>query len=307
MSLAKAQLIELDQGFEKEKDGGRKVAVQFNPESLKVTFANQIVQPQGGDQAAGNAGRQFVGAGNTKLALQLWFDVTAMEKDAVDDVRRLTQDVVYFMTPQKSDQDPAKLAPPGIRFQWGSFLFDGMVEALEETLEFFSPDGKPLRAGIALTLSQQKILVSTFAGDGKVPNRPGQTPLKSAKQGDSLQGMAGRDGKQDWQGIAAANGIEDPLRMSPGQLVNLQAGIGGSVGAGAGIGGGASFGASFEASAGASAAASANGSAGGSMGGSMGMSMGVSAGASAGVSATASASGPNAALGGSAGGTISFG
>lgn len=285
MSLAKAQLIELDQGFEKEKDGGRKVAVQFNPESLKVTFANQIVQPQGGDQAAGNAGRQFVGAGTTKLALQLWFDVTAMEKDAVDDVRRLTQDVVYFMTPQKSDQDPAKLAPPGIRFQWGSFLFDGMVEALEETLDYFSPDGKPLRASIALTLSQQKILVSTFKGDGKVPNRPGQTPLKSAKQGDSLQGMAGKDGKQDWQGIAEANGIEDPLRMSPGQLVNLQAGVG--VGAGAGIGGGVSFGGSLGVSAGASASGS----------------LGVSAGASASVSA----SGPNAALGGSAGGTISFG
>lgn len=293
MTLAKAQLIELDQSFEKEKDGGRKVAVQFNPESLKVTFANQIVQPQGGDQAAGNSGRQFVGAGTTKLALQLWFDVTAMEKDAVDDVRRLTQDVVYFMTPQKSDQDPAKLAPPGIRFQWGSFLFDGMVEALEETLEFFSPDGKPLRAAIALTLSQQKILVSTFEGDGKVPNRPGQTPLKSAKQGDSLQGMAGKDGKQDWQGIAAANGIEDPLRMSPGQLVNLEAGVG------VGVSGGASFGAS----AGVSFGASAGLSGGVSAGASANASMGLSAGASAGVSA----SGPNAALGGSAGGTISFG
>jgi hypothetical protein len=287
MTLAKAQLIELDQSFEKEKDGGRKVAVQFNPESLKVTFANQIVQPQGGDQAAGNSGRQFVGAGTTKLALQLWFDVTAMEKDAVDDVRRLTQDVVYFMTPQKSDQDPAKLAPPGIRFQWGSFLFDGMVEALEETLEFFSPEGKPLRASIALTLSQQKILVSKFEGDGKVPNRPGQTPLKSAKQGDSLQGMAGKDGKQDWQGIAAANGIEDPLRMSPGQLVNLEAGVGVS----AGVGGGASFGAS----------------AGVSFGASAGVSAGASASASLGASAGVSVSGPNAGLGGSAGGTISFG
>lgn len=283
MSLEKARLIELDQSFEKKKDGGRNVPVQFNPESLKVTFANQIVQPQGGDQAAGNAGRQFVGAGTTKLALQLWFDVTAMEKDAVDDVRRLTQDVVYFMTPQKSDQDPAKLAPPGLRFHWGTFLFDGMVEALEETLEFFSPDGKPLRASINLTLSQQKILVAKFDGDGKVPNQPGQTPLKSAKQGDSLQNMAGKNGKSDWQGIAAANGIEDPLRMSPGQLVNLD------ISAGASLGGSASFGVSL--GAGASVGA--------------GVSAGVSAGASAGVEA--SISGPNASLGGSVGGSISFG
>src|SRR4051812_18967920 len=126
MSLTRAKLIELNQQFTDKKDGGNSVEVQFNPESLKVTFANQLVQPQGGDQAAGNPGRQFVGAGTTKLALQLWFDVTAMEQDPVDDVRRLTQKVIYFMTPQKSDADANKLAPPGVRFQWGSFLFDGM-------------------------------------------------------------------------------------------------------------------------------------------------------------------------------------
>ena len=233
--FAKACLIELDQSFTKEKDGGSKVDVQFNPETLKVTFANQIVQPQGGDQAAGNAGRQFVGAGTTKLALQLWFDVNAMEKDPVDDVRRLTQGVVFFMTPQKSDQDPAKLAPPGLRFQWGTFIFDGMVEGMEETLEFFSPTGKPLRASISLTMSQQKILETKFEGDGKAP---GQAPLKAAKQGDTLQNMADKNGKSDWQAIARANGIEDPLRMAPGQLVNLNASVGVSIGGGANVSGG---------------------------------------------------------------------
>jgi Contractile injection system tube protein len=252
--LAKATLTELDQTFEKVKPDGQQVEVQFNPESLKVTFANQIVQPQGGDQAAGTAGRQFVGAGTTKLALTLWFDVTAMEKDPVDDVRRLTQKVIFFMTPQKSDADPAKLAPPGVRFQWGSFLFKGMVEGLDETLEFFSPDGKPLRASINLTLSQQKILESKFE---KMPAQPGQVPLKAAKQGDSLPGMAGKDGKADWQSIAAGNGIEDPLRMTPGALVNLNARA--SLGAGAAVG--ASLGVSASA-AGSAAVATAPASAG---------------------------------------------
>src|SRR5208337_2744250 len=130
-ALAKAKLIELKQDFSGEKSGGASVTVQFNPETLKVTYANQIVQPQGGDQASGTAGRQFVGAGTTKLALTLWFDVTAMQDNPVDDVRRLTQPVVYFMTPQPSDADRNRLAPPGLRFQWGSFLFDGMVDGLE--------------------------------------------------------------------------------------------------------------------------------------------------------------------------------
>jgi hypothetical protein len=233
--LAKAQLIELEQDFKKEKSGGQKVTVQFNPDTLKVTFANQLVQPQGGDQAAGNTGRQFVGAGTTKLALTLWFDVTAMIDDPVDDVRRLSSKVIFFMTPQKDKKDPKKLVPPGVRFSWGSFMFDGMVEGLEESLEFFSPDGKPLRASVALTLSQQKILVSEFKGDGKVPSTPGQQPLSAANAGDTVQSITAASGKgTDWQSVAAANGIEDPLRLDPGKLLNVNAGAGAGLGLSAG-------------------------------------------------------------------------
>ncbi len=243
MTLCKARMIELDQTFTKPKPGGKNVPVQFNPESLKLTYANQLVEPKGGDKAAGSAGRQFVGAGTTKLALQLWFDVGAQEevtdtettgeKGIVDDVRRLTQHIVFFMTPQPSDSDPKQLAPPGVRFEWGTFAFDGMVEGMEESIEFFSPEGKPLRATITLTLSAQKILPRDASKDGgNLPARPGHTPLKVARQGDSLQGMAGASGKDDWQGIASANGIEDPLRMAPGAFVDIHAGAGASAGAG---------------------------------------------------------------------------
>ena len=234
MSLVKAQLIELNQDFKDVKPSGQTVEVQFNPESLKVSFANQIATPSGGDQSSGTAGRQFVGAGTTKLSLTLWFDVSVMDKDPVDDVRRVTQKVVYFMTPQKSDSDPNKLAPPGLRFSWGSFVFDGMVDSLEESLEFFSAAGKPLRASIALAMSQQKILKADFSGDGRVPARPGTQPLSAAKQGGSLQGMAAAAGKGDWQGIASANGIEDPLRIQAGALIDLNASVGSGGGAGAG-------------------------------------------------------------------------
>ncbi|GAA0331878.1 hypothetical protein GCM10009087_47580 [Sphingomonas oligophenolica] len=238
--LVKAKLIELKQDLTSELPGGKKIDVQFNPENMKVSFANQVAEPKGGDQKAGTAGRQFVGAGTTKLVLTLWFDVTAMDKP-VDDVRRLTADVIYFMTPTKADSDPKKLAPPGTRFSWGSFIFDGMVEGLEESLEFFSAAGKPLRASVAVTMSQQKILVADFKGSsGIVPNRPGQRPFTPAPQGGSLQKMAGAAGKGgDWQGIAAANNIEDPLRMSPGALIDLDASV--SVGGGIGFGASASI------------------------------------------------------------------
>jgi len=123
------------------------------------------------------------------------------------------------------------MLPPGLRFSWGTFLFDGVVDGLEESLEFFSPEGKPLRAQLTLTMSQQKILSTSFHGTGALADRPGQRPMSPARAGLSLQAMASASaGVLPWQAIAAANGIEDPLRMAPGRLVDLN--LGSRIGAG---------------------------------------------------------------------------
>ena len=50
-----------------------------------------------------------------------------------------------------------------MRLAWGTFQFDGHVEALEETLEAFSPDGRPLRATLALSLVRAQIAPYAFA------------------------------------------------------------------------------------------------------------------------------------------------
>ena len=232
--LRKAKLIELDEQLERPKEpGGKTVDVQFNPESLKVAYANQIAnRAEGGspDQSTGPAGRQFVGAGTTKMALQLWFDASSPGSDGsrVDDVRRLTSDVTYFMTPQNYQGDETKKLPPGVRFEWGSFKFDGVVDSLEETLEYFSREGLPLRASVSLTLSQEKILVSAFEGDGRISGAArsaGTKPLAGANAGDTVPSMAASSGRGgEWQRIAAANGIENPRQMQAGQLVDLNLG-----------------------------------------------------------------------------------
>lgn len=242
-NTARAQLVELDEALKDAKPGGKSITVQFNPDSLKLTFANQVQNNTTssnagtgsgggatGDQAAGTQGRQFVGAGTTKLAVQLWFDAGTPDQGGsrVDDVRRLTQEVIYFITPQEAASDPTKFLPPGVRFAWGSFLFNGLVDGIEETIDFFSPEGKPLRASIALTLSQQTILVSSFTGSGRIPGRPrapGTAPMTPAAQGSTVQGMAAAAGAAagDWQRIAAANGIENPRLLAPGQLIDLAA------------------------------------------------------------------------------------
>ncbi len=234
---AKAQLIELDANFQ-TKSGGKTVTVQFNPETLKVSFANQLVQPanaggggsgRAGDQS-GPATRQFVGAGTTKLSLQLWFDVNAAlpeSKSGVIDVRELTKDVAYFITPKPEGQ---QFVPPAVRFLWGSFQFDGLMDSLEESLEFFSDEGLPLRASMSLSMSQQKI--QEFAGrqggaqppgaGGPGGGAPGARPLIQISAGLTLQGVAASQGQgANWQAIAAANGIENPRLLPPGQFIDI--------------------------------------------------------------------------------------
>jgi contractile injection system tube protein len=236
MKFAKAELRELDADFQHEVNKSAWVIVQFNPETLKVTFANQTATPSGAGDQHGTPARQFVGAGTTKLTVQLWFDVTVLDPSLPDqptDVRKLTQKVAYFITPQQ--KTGGKLLPPALRFLWGSFEFDGVMDSLEETLEFFSEDGKPLRAGVSLSMSQQKIEAFAFRpapaktppGARKGPGgaAPGTSPLTSVVAGATLQLIADVLGVGPiWAAVGIANAIENPRQLKTGQLIDGGAG-----------------------------------------------------------------------------------
>ena len=255
-NLAKAELRELSSDGKREINSNKTCQVQFNPETLKVSFANQISKPEGGGSKQGKPPPQFVGAGTTKLALQLWFDVTAPMppgKKAETDVRKLTKKVAYFITP-KPGESAEKMIPPLVRFSWGSFQFDGIMESLEESLEFFSSDGRPLRASVSIGVTQQEIIEIK---PKDIKQSPGTRPLTRAAAGASVQSLADKQGKGDnWQDIATANNIENPRMLQPGQLLDM------SASAGISVGGSAQVGASFSIDAGTQAGVSTQTSAG---------------------------------------------
>jgi hypothetical protein len=270
VAVKKARLVEIkwDANQAKAKPGDPKhdVDVHFNPASLKVSFSNKL---KGGDQPGGSS-KQATGSRETKLSVELLFDTTA---DGTD-VREFTKKVSYFITGDDGSGNQQKNhAPPGVQFEWGSFVFRGITDAMNETLDYFSEDGVPLRATITLDITRQEIEFlpgqKGKGGGGGAPTNIKLTPLKQARAGESLQGAAGREGKSgDWKSIAAANNIDDPLRLSAGALIDMNASVGASVSGSVGIGAGASV----SANAGVSATALAR------------------AGASAGVSARATAS-----------------
>src|SRR5262245_54288866 len=108
--LAKAQLVEIKwdakQQTAKKVNGQNDVQVQFNPQTLKLTYANEN---KGGDQPGGST-KQFVGSGTSKLAAELLFDTT----DSGSDVRKQTQRVAYFIQAQPQSNKKNVRVPPGI-------------------------------------------------------------------------------------------------------------------------------------------------------------------------------------------------
>lgn len=237
-SVAKAELWKLD-------PRGRMVSkfpVQFNPESLKVNFTNQMQPPNqaAADNSRGTASTQYVGKGATKMSVTLWFDVNAelpvglAQDDAQrSDVRALTKKVIDLMRVQPVTVARDQPIPPAVRFLWGSFQFDGLVESIEQSLEFFSAQGLPQRASLTLSMTQQS-LDYAFPENRPGPSArgvgsnlpsgaaPGTGSLTPAPAGATLQGLAAEQGKgANWMAIAEANGIENPRLLAPGQLIDM--------------------------------------------------------------------------------------
>jgi hypothetical protein len=235
--LAKAQLIEMATNLQDPAPGARPINVQFNPETLKVTYANQVVTGDNQNSQTGTAAMQHVGKGTTKLAVQLWFDINhpAASEANARDVRELTGQITFFITPKADSSSPPKYFVPAVKFHWGAFSFVGVMESLEETLELFSSDGRPLRASVSFGLTQQDILAFAGGQGTRLPavaavsgTRPaGTVPLTSAPAGSTVQSLTAGSaaGGASWQDIAAANGIENPRLLAPGQLLNVNASV----------------------------------------------------------------------------------
>ncbi len=298
--LAQAKLYTvsepLDRPVTELVEGETAVEIQFNPASLAVAMANTLGENERDDS---DKPAQFVDKSSSTLTVELVFDTTdqyftrdvkdangnptGVTEEARVDVRALTQAIaVNFMKQETVGDDTA--APKRCLFAWGTFAFVGVMETFDETLEFFSPEGTPLRATVSLKISESRFQFRTE--EAKAAER--DTPTLGAGGSDVAETNtdSGKDDK-DWRETAMYNGVEEPRAPSADALSVPSAGASAdlkasaSLNASAGIKGG--FGGSIGGGAGLSAGI------GGGLGISGGLSAGVSGGISAGVSGGLSA------------------
>src|SRR5262249_10866820 len=147
-----------------------------------------------------------------------------------EDVRVTTEKIGKFMEP-----DSQKI-PPVILFEWGSYKFQGMVETFKETIDFFAPNGVPLRATVNLTISQQDEVFETT--DGSRGFETQRSPSLDAVQlppaggdgggsgsSEDATGVATRSGDpRAARGIASANGLES-MRFTAGASLTVGASV----------------------------------------------------------------------------------
>ena len=249
MGLTKAILQKLPSASKGKP--GEEIPVQFNPTSLRVSTTNQSES----GQALGVRKRQHLASGPAKLTLQLVFD-TADEGTTGSpvSVRGRTRQVTQFLEPEKQGK---KQLPPAMRFQWGEFIFDGIMDSATEDIDLFAANGTPLRAKVDVTITEQRVKdlkLETGPGasnGGNSPQTPGESPNAGpgtdgsgqstdqtalALAGESAAAFAARLGLDPAAWRSVASQVEDPLSLPAGQAIDFSAAAGIASGLGAASG-----------------------------------------------------------------------
>ena len=203
-----------------DKDADSCIVAMFNPNRLTVSRSARWEDQQAAKRD--NPELQFTGADPSTLSIDLLFDTYDTEQLEKKSVRVHTDKLRHLTTVEKHGD---KHRPPVCRLQWGqqSVFFQGVLTQLETQFTMFMEDGTPVRSTNRCTFKQWR---------GNVADLQKQDLLSSdvakvwiVKQGQTLAGIAAREygDPREWRAIAQANGIDDPLALTPGRQLILPA------------------------------------------------------------------------------------
>ncbi|MGH3436231.1 MAG: phage tail protein [Candidatus Dormibacteria bacterium] len=216
------------------------VVVQFNPTSLKIERRNNIDR---GGVTTPTQHRQSPSAEAATLTFDLEFDTAEGGEDGNPiDVQTLTKRIWQFVDPpdNKKSRNSSEV-PPRVRFLWGTFSFVGIVTNITEDLDYFSPEGMPLRAKLSVSITEQDLdfednlsgagardaSAATDPGGGSTQIGPASLPTTNpvlaavAQAGESMQQLLSRLDALPEAWRSAMAGLDSPLNLPAGQPVQI--------------------------------------------------------------------------------------
>jgi hypothetical protein len=196
-------------------EGGRRLPFHYNPSTLNVVKTADWTKPRTPGQRS-IAKPQFVGCTGRTLNLTIMLD--ALDTPS-QDVAAAVDLLLEWTTSTDHSWRTHKPQPPLLRLHWGGYqYFPGYLSSVNATYLLFSPEGKPLRASVVLAMDE--------VPDDPKPQNPtsGGVPDRRAVRlggGDSLASLARQEyGDPNlWRALAVANGVDDPMSLTPGQAL----------------------------------------------------------------------------------------
>lgn len=197
--------------------GFRPVLVcRYNPKTLRITGGTEWKQAEANQQRDLKR-EQFQARKPRTLSVTLFFDQFELPSGDVT----LEMDALWAWTEAHQNVTMQSASAPWLRFQWGAKnYFRCYIESLSVTYTLFSRSGAPLRATADVTLKE---VYDSFGGTNPTSGGPGGERRHVVAAGDSLHGIAYRYYGQSrlWRGLAAFNGIDDPMRLATGASVSI--------------------------------------------------------------------------------------
>jgi hypothetical protein len=191
--------------------------VKFNPKEISISKSVTWTRPSTASPTDGGpVAAEFKGATPRTLTMELLFDDwEASAKSVLQQVNTL----ITWTTPTPDSVTAERPAPPILKLAWGTTnYFECFLKSVNVKYTMFRQDGTPSRATANCTFEETSgNLPMTNPTSGGIPGR--RTRMLGA--GDTLHSIAfaeyGNPGL--WRGLAAFNGIDDPLRVGVGTTI----------------------------------------------------------------------------------------
>jgi Contractile injection system tube protein/LysM domain len=190
---------------------GKEVPFKFNPKEYAIAKSAEWKSKE--SKGAKKASMpEFVGPKPSQLTLELFLDGT----DGSGDVSGHVDLLFSCLTSAPKARTNQRPLPPFVQFSWGKVLFTGILKSVNVKYTLFRETGIPIRATCSLTLEE---LPSDE--EGQNPTSGALEPMRThaVVDGDSLPSIAYREYGDPtlWRAVAEANGIDDPMRLWPGE------------------------------------------------------------------------------------------
>ena len=216
--LAKAKINVLEGRLKTEGP----ILCMFRPKEYTITKQNSWVK--GDTIALGVPPQKFSGGGASVMTMELFFDT--YESESGEDVRKHTNKIweLMWIDPEITEEkDNPKGRPPKVEFEWGTVKsFKAVITNINQKFTMFLPNGTPVRTTLTVTFQEAEEMGKYPFQNPTTGSRPGYK-VRTIKEGESLDWIAHEEYGDPalWRLIADTNNLEDPMKLSPGQMLSI--------------------------------------------------------------------------------------